>query len=419
MTEEPTSFTKTVKSLYFNIGDLYYMSRNQWYYSGKSISKESNINLRVPLGGRIEICNNPYESDVVTVANTVYLIAELCSTLKQFSGVLKTKTEIEEAADAVASQVIDNMIINQIGKKIENSAKDAFKETVSSGSWNIGNAKDFTESLDLNFSELEINYLNEITKKLCSWSGVAELTETAVFAMLPTKWAIDGIFAIEQAVNVTEFFDAFITGGENPKGIQIYAPTDENTYYSNGVSVTPVRGGYDGELVTHVYKLGVTTVNQYGETKVKYFKYDISMYKNNTLTQPTSPVMVSIPIPDFGDPSERTVNVYRDNGDGSYTNMNAVIEGNYVVFTTDHFSIYVVTNGTLGLTVTPGDVDNDGNVTTKDARLALRAAISLENYLPGSAEYVACDVDYDGKVSTSDARLILRAAIGLDTLALV
>ena len=64
----------------------------------------------------------------------------------------------------------------------------------------------------------------------------------------------------------------------------------------------------------------------------------------------------------------------------------------------------------------PGDVDGDDKVTASDARLALRRAVELEDYAPGTREYLACDVDHDGKVTASDARLILRAAVGLENL---
>ena len=63
-----------------------------------------------------------------------------------------------------------------------------------------------------------------------------------------------------------------------------------------------------------------------------------------------------------------------------------------------------------------GDVDNDGKVTAGDARLALRAAVGLESYAEGSAEFKAADADHDNKLTASDARLILRAAVGLEDL---
>lgn len=63
---------------------------------------------------------------------------------------------------------------------------------------------------------------------------------------------------------------------------------------------------------------------------------------------------------------------------------------------------------------TPGDVDEDGKITTADARLALRRSVNLEDYKEGSPKFLACDVDFDGKVTAADARLILRASVGLE-----
>ena len=61
-----------------------------------------------------------------------------------------------------------------------------------------------------------------------------------------------------------------------------------------------------------------------------------------------------------------------------------------------------------------GDVDFDGVITAADARLALRRAVELETYAPGSPEYVACDVDKDSAVTAADARRILRASVELE-----
>ena len=61
-----------------------------------------------------------------------------------------------------------------------------------------------------------------------------------------------------------------------------------------------------------------------------------------------------------------------------------------------------------------GDVDGDKSITAADARLALRRAVELETYAPGSREYIACDVDKEGGVTAADARLILRAAVELE-----
>ncbi|MBR5411086.1 MAG: dockerin type I repeat-containing protein [Clostridia bacterium] len=62
-----------------------------------------------------------------------------------------------------------------------------------------------------------------------------------------------------------------------------------------------------------------------------------------------------------------------------------------------------------------GDVDGDDKVTASDARLALRAAVQLDDHLTDIAKQAA-NVDGDDKITASDARLILRAAVSLEEL---
>lgn len=61
----------------------------------------------------------------------------------------------------------------------------------------------------------------------------------------------------------------------------------------------------------------------------------------------------------------------------------------------------------------PGDVNGDRTVTAEDARLTLRAAVSLEQFEAGGRTAITCDYDMDGFISAADARLTLRAAVGL------
>ena len=61
-----------------------------------------------------------------------------------------------------------------------------------------------------------------------------------------------------------------------------------------------------------------------------------------------------------------------------------------------------------------GDVNGDGKVNTRDARLALRFAARLESL--NAAQVAAADTDANGRVTSADARRILRAAAKLETL---
>lgn len=63
---------------------------------------------------------------------------------------------------------------------------------------------------------------------------------------------------------------------------------------------------------------------------------------------------------------------------------------------------------------TAGDVDMDGVITAADARLSLRASVSLGVYT--EAELLLCDATGDGAVRADDARLIIRTGVGLDSI---
>ena len=59
-----------------------------------------------------------------------------------------------------------------------------------------------------------------------------------------------------------------------------------------------------------------------------------------------------------------------------------------------------------------GDIDNDGYVTTMDARIVLMAVAGIYNKTLAGVDFEAADLDNDGKLSTNDARLVLKTAAG-------
>ena len=106
--------------------------------------------------------------------------------------------------------------------------------------------------------------------------------------------------------------------------------------------------------------------------------------------------------------------VYRAETDGSYTDMHAVLQDGYLVFTTDHFSEYVVTTGEPDVPAAAlGDVDGNGVVNAADAVMVLRSDAGLITLTAEQA--AAADVSGDGIVNASDAVQILRYDAGLIT----
>ncbi len=59
-----------------------------------------------------------------------------------------------------------------------------------------------------------------------------------------------------------------------------------------------------------------------------------------------------------------------------------------------------------------GDIDNDGYVTTEDARIALMVAAQIYDKELFGLDFEAADMNGDNRIRTEDARLILRTAAG-------
>ena len=134
--------------------------------------------------------------------------------------------------------------------------------------------------------------------------------------------------------------------------------------------------------------------------------YDIKLTKDGSNVQPDSSVTVSIPC------SDPTAKVYRVEADNSLTDMNAVYKDGYLVFSADHFSLYIVTapKSEGGESYLLGDSDADGEVTVLDATAIQRHLVGL----PTSAfDEIAANADGDTELSVLDATSIQRWLVGL------
>ena len=59
-----------------------------------------------------------------------------------------------------------------------------------------------------------------------------------------------------------------------------------------------------------------------------------------------------------------------------------------------------------------GDVNGDGNVNSRDARMLLLHLADMAE--PGRVDLIAADYNQDGNVNSRDARMLLRARAGLE-----
>lgn len=157
----------------------------------------------------------------------------------------------------------------------------------------------------------------------------------------------DGLFIISRDGKYYFVTDSDVAV-DNPAGEAVMIDYD-----SEGLS------GFKAEAEEGVIEDGaVLTVSAVADkTDENSFTYNICFKKGGTEVQPNGEVTVKIPIPDAL--KDKTIYVYRAEEDGSYTKMEAVIEDGYIVFTTDHFSEYLVTSEKISNNGSGSAADND------------------------------------------------------------
>ncbi len=72
----------------------------------------------------------------------------------------------------------------------------------------------------------------------------------------------------------------------------------------------------------------------------------------------------------------------------------------------------VVPYGAIEIKRYYGDVDNDGYVTTMDARAVLMSVAGIYDKTLAGVDFAAADIDNDGALTTKDARMVLKTAAG-------
>ncbi len=148
-----------------------------------------------------------------------------------------------------------------------------------------------------------------------------------------------------------------------------------------------------------------------GEEIVRAF--DITLMKDETAVQPHIEASVKIPAEDG------SFRVYRIEEDGSLTDMNARFEDGFMVFTTEHFSLYLLTKEKLPEIPTEPEIPSEPERPTEtepENPSDIPSEPQPENSTDPEETYLLGDVNLDGKVNVKDATIIQKSVAGLISL---
>lgn len=315
-------------------------------YTAKTYTAESNIQISVPEGGYFVISNNMAESPGTFLYNSVRFMA---LGTKQVLKLASNEFDIQKLSDDLVGKAIKTPSFMDVFHDSFNSiAKDTTFNLLQDGLISsYGNvAGSITRTAEEILDSVEISWKQAFTTAL----GIADSTALNSVVFGPAGQAMKLVFAGNGAMDAAYQIGA-VCQSVNAPYVTIHAPGTTDGTTVNGVSVNLEKGQLDADTVLNVYRVVNTENMSLGQATQDIKKgelYNIAFTKNTQPVQPNGTVTVRIPIPDYFVTDACTV--FRQEKNGTWTPLKARLEGNYITFETDHFSLYSVVNKDKGMT---------------------------------------------------------------------
>lgn len=401
--DAPTGLFDTALGLYEMIPDLFSdkPTYQQSIYSEMTEVSFSNI----PISGRIAITNDITASLNNAINNLSSItISTVC---KVISGLILSVPEetINEVATNNLAEAVRKALSELseekgklVVKTIEKIAK-GFGEQVSIGNESTTGYVEIVISylsvlkiLDVNIVDIMDETLKSLAigvleSALTDYLGAYGIVIEAAFTLFNAADIIDYMQTIEECVGSGET-TVYLTNLSN------------NTLTSNNYLVTS-EDVFDADLSFHQYMItngeDFSHVNENFDNFTHIQVMGMSLYQNGKEVQPDDDVEVSVPIP-TGVKVE-SLEIYRKESDGTYTKLDHIINGNYMIFKTNHFSVYCVV----------GEAEKIDSLSFAEDSITieLNEFVKLEEIVSGIVD------EYDLVWSTADSSVVEVNDIGV------
>ncbi len=387
------SVYNTGKSLVYQIWDG--VHGNYHSYTSELNSTWTPIEFNVPPGGHFSISNNIAVSPGVLLYNLTdyvgYVMEETLpgeSDSSKFYSNIKKLFGMSAATNNSATERIRELFVEEFGNQIV----DKFKDSISIGTGSIINettgsimgatTDDFTAFIE----SLGIGWEDVFEFSVDVGEGVFENIS------MPYGSVLESLFIGNKCLSLV-FQTVSLKQSFNRSYITVHSYLDSRTSMTvAGVTVSYDEGVIDEDTVLQVFRIGapenVWKVNGYDITPDQYTLYNICFVKNDEKVQPNGKCTVRIPAP--YDAQAKKYYAYRQEPDGSWSKLSTINEGKYLVFETDHFSLYMITKdpqeeSELDVVCSGSCGDNVSWSFLKDGTLTLTGTGKMTDFLYPSA----------------------------------
>ena len=265
---------------------------------------------------------------------------------------------IELAITALVPKAADYTDVENAIKRANAVNRELYTETSLSALDNAINAIDYTLNYDnqhivAEYAQAINNAIDSLVYLPADYSSV-DRAITRANAIDRIMWSDSSLTALDQSIssinrglNITQqpTVDAYATNIVNklnsleyanvvlrnePNGVIISA-TSKEIYPTTSLSVDKLD---PSDITNANFAVG-------GKVKTALY-YDISLYRNSVKTQPNGTVVVKIKIPEGVEPGKCKVYHVTDDPVDPLVKFTSTLDGNYIVFETDHFSEFAV-----------------------------------------------------------------------------
>ena len=308
-------------------------------YTSEFFSKKTEIDIKVPKGGYFNITNNADTSRGVQI----YLFCEIFT--KAVGKILPAL-----GVEATEDQFMRDIVGAIVAEAYQDAALEAACSTLTKETIKIFTKFSLSNVIDTSVEMVNIfeNFLNALD---ISWKHIAKMTVSGAESVLSKTFTSIGTplkagFTASEITNWYEIYESTKYSMDKTYA-SIYTDMD-NIQNIDGIEVI-TNGKIDVDTALQVFKIYNNKSAEANANGEKYELYNISFVKNDKTVQPSGLVEVRIPIPKGM--KKDTCEIHRQEKDGSWTILTARVEGNYLVFETDHFSLYMITGDMYSLNI--------------------------------------------------------------------
>ncbi|MCI7180562.1 MAG: hypothetical protein MSA26_08305 [Lachnospiraceae bacterium] len=269
------------------------------YRQESGFSKKTSVSIEIPQNGYIKICNDPQNSAIVNIINSVDVLMSLG---KIADKVKNYDVNAEVFSEELTLKLVKEKAFATLVKDGSKLQEDLWKGVAKEAAFSTDSLGNFCNTMAKNLSDFDLGKLIANTAEDFGWSVGEEVFK---YFTGPIKMVFDGLFAFGKLENIiiqhTDLIQSSNVGS-------IYIQNQGGGVRSSQQITVESDAGFTDDTSLNVFKVTLDStmldvlekVNPEVYEKIANgtsYTYNISLMKNGVETQPDGEVTVYIPIP--------------------------------------------------------------------------------------------------------------------------